>query len=165
MPTRWTRTKERLRRFARREDGTQLIELAIVLPTLILLFAAATELGRMFYTYTTLAKSTRAGARYLSSSKDFSSGDATKRNNAIAAAKNLVVCGRTTSCANLPPAVHGLSASNVTVDPLGIGLVRYSTVSITGYTYRPVVFDLNALTGSDVFSPALQPSTRMRYMP
>ncbi len=57
---------EAVRIFFRRESGTQMIEFAIVFPVLILLFAGTTELGRLFYQYTTLAKATRAGARYLS---------------------------------------------------------------------------------------------------
>ncbi len=55
-----------LRTFLKQEHGTQMIELAFVLPVLVLLFAGTTELGRLFYTYTTLAKATEVGARYLS---------------------------------------------------------------------------------------------------
>jgi Flp pilus assembly protein TadG len=51
--------------FCRSERGTQLVELALVLPVLLALFAATAEFGRYFYNYATLAKATRAGARYL----------------------------------------------------------------------------------------------------
>ena len=54
-----------LSRFRRDEHGVQLIELAIVIPIMLLLFAAVAEFGRYFYEYTTLAKSARLGARYL----------------------------------------------------------------------------------------------------
>ena len=47
---------KKLRNLFRRDDGTQLIEFAIVFPVLLLLFAGTTELGRMFYTYNSLAK-------------------------------------------------------------------------------------------------------------
>src|SRR5688572_7785973 len=77
-------------RFVRSEKGGTLAELAILVPFLVVMMAAVTELGRLFQTYTSLSKSTRAAARYLS-------------NNAyddaqIAAAKNIAVCGKK-SCA------------------------------------------------------------------
>ena len=53
--------------FLKCERGTQMIEFALLLPFLIVLFASSVEMGRMFYTYTTLQKSTEVGARYLSS--------------------------------------------------------------------------------------------------
>src|SRR5258705_4351067 len=57
----------KLKKFLACERGTQMIEFALLLPFLIVLFATAVEMGRMFYTYTTLQKSTEVGARYLSS--------------------------------------------------------------------------------------------------
>jgi hypothetical protein len=58
-------SKRAAKKFAISERGTQLAELAIVLPVILVLFGATAEFGRFFYTYTTLAKATRAGARYL----------------------------------------------------------------------------------------------------
>ena len=54
-----------LNRFRRDDRGVQLVELAIVLPILLLLFAGVAEFGRYFYEYSTAAKSARLGARYL----------------------------------------------------------------------------------------------------
>jgi Flp pilus assembly protein TadG len=149
-----------VKRFVRSESGTQLIEFAFVFPCLILLFAGVTELGRLFYTYTTLAKATRAGARYLSTVSSVS--------NSTTAAKNLVRCGDVTGCGTGHPAlvVPNLEESDVVITPppsTGTG-PKFLTVSITGYTYRPVVFDLSAMTGGD-WDIALTPSTTMRYMP
>ena len=48
------------------EKGGTLAELAILVPFLIIMAASVSELGRLFQTYTTLSKSTRAAARYLS---------------------------------------------------------------------------------------------------
>ena len=46
------------------ERGTQLVELSLVVPVMILLFGAVAEFGRFFYTYATLAKAARAASRY-----------------------------------------------------------------------------------------------------
>ncbi len=56
-----------LTRFRSDERGVQLVELAIVLPVLLMLFAAVGEFGRYFYEYTTVAKATRVGARFMAS--------------------------------------------------------------------------------------------------
>ena len=47
---------QKLSQFRRDERGIQLVELAITLPILILLFAAVAEFGRYYQAYTTLAK-------------------------------------------------------------------------------------------------------------
>jgi hypothetical protein len=161
--------RARLRVFARREEGTQMIELAIVLPVLLLLFAGATELGHMFHTYTTLSKATRSASRYLSTSKDIKSADTDTAAGAENAAKNLVLCGNAEGCGgDGQPAVivHGLEADNITITKPagGIGEVEYVTVEITGYAYTPFVFNLSAMTGGS-FDFTLSPSTTMRYMP
>src|SRR5215218_6442700 len=77
-----------LSRFRRDERGVQLVELAIVLPIMLLLFAAVAEFGRYFYEYTTVAKGARAGARYLAS-KSVTSSETDWKGNA----KNIVVYG------------------------------------------------------------------------
>ena len=55
-----------LSRFRRNEEGVQLVELAIVIPILLMMFGAVAEFGRYFYEYTTLAKGARVGARFMS---------------------------------------------------------------------------------------------------
>jgi hypothetical protein len=54
-----------LHRFRSDERGVQLVEVAIVIPITLMLFAAVGEFGRYFYEYTTLAKAERAGARQI----------------------------------------------------------------------------------------------------
>jgi len=148
-----------LRNFFKRENGTQLIEFAIVFPVLLLLFAGTTELGRLFYTYNSLAKATRSGARYLSTVQNVST--------STAAGKNVVLCGNPGGCGGSgQPAVilPNLTASNIVVTPPATGVgVKYVTVSITGYTYQPLVFNLSAMTGGN-FNFSLTPSTTMRFM-
>ena len=147
-----------LRRFIKNERGTQIIEFAIVFPCLVLLFAGTTELGRLFYTYTTLVKATRAGARYLSVVPSVA--------NSTAAAKNVVLCGNPGGCGGAFPIIlPNFTDANVVVTPPVAGATpKYVTVSITGYNYQPLIFDLNAMTGGN-FNMSLIPSTQMRYMP
>ena len=150
--------KKFLRRFIKNERGTQVIEFAIVFPTLILLFAGTTELGRLFYTYTSLAKATRAGARYLSNVQSVTS--------STAAGKNVVLCGNPGGCGGTgQPAIilPNFTDANVVVSQSTVGTVKYVTVSITNYPYQPLIFDLNALTGGN-FNMNLSPGTTMRYM-
>ena len=157
----WMWLKSRTKEFLRQEDGTQMIEFAVIFPVLLLLFAGTTELGRLFHQYTTLTKATRVGARYLSTVQNV--------NNSTTAAKNMVLCGNAGGCGGQgQPAliVPNLTANQIVVTPpvAGVAQVKYVTVQITGYTYQPLVFNLSALTGGN-FNVSLAPSTRMRYMP
>lgn len=170
----YTRLRQQITHLARKEKGSAVVELAIVFPILLLLFVGTAELGRLFYTYTTLAKATKVGARYLSNSRDFTSSEAGKAPAAILAAQSLVVCGYE-NCTGKTPIVPGLStsdpASNVKVTLFsqteGTALVQYVTVQIQGYTYPRGVFTLDGVTGatgSDSVYKALEPKTTMRYM-
>src|SRR5580765_6672613 len=85
--TRRSRRFSWLSRFRRDERGVQLLEVAIVLPILLVLFGAVAEFGRYFYEYTTAAKAARVGARYLVSKS------VTSSTNYETQAKNLVVYG------------------------------------------------------------------------
>ena len=156
----WLRITKTVRSFVRCQRGTQMIEFAIILPVLILLFAGTTELGRLFYTYTSLAKATRSGARYASTLLNVSS--------STTAINNVVLCGNAAGCGGAgQPAVIDphLTASNIliTPPPTGTATVKYVTVEITGYNYTPLVFNLSGLTGGN-FNISLTPKTRMRYM-
>lgn len=152
------RLREAIKNFIRRENGTQMIEFALILPTLILLFAGTVELGRMFYQYTTLAKATRAGARYLSTQPNVAT--------STDAAKRVVLCGNPNVCGDPsnPAIVTGLNASKIVVTPPVAGAQpKYVTVEIVDFNYQFLVFNLNTLTGG-TFNLPLTPRTRMRYM-
>lgn len=140
------------------ESGTQLVELAIVLPVLLALLVAVAEFGLYFYTYTTLGKATRVGARFLSA-QVYTDGQKTKT-------RNLVVCGSTSTCASGSAIVKNLTTANVTITRTGANVYfpETVTVQITGYTYRPI-FDLSRFTGGASWqNVAVSPSTTMRYM-
>ena len=175
-----TRFNQLITKFFRREKGTATVELAIVFPILLLLFVGTAELGRLFYTYTTLAKATKTGARYLSNSRDLTSSTAATVTAAKLKAQSLVVCGYESCSGNQPdgtakvPVVTGLSmsnpASNVSVTVFtqneGTAVVTYVTVQITGYTYPRGVFTLSGVTGAtdSLLYRALTPKTTVRYM-
>src|SRR5262249_59278853 len=95
---RWRRLLD-LHRFRRKEGGLELVETAIVIPVFFMLFGATAEFGRYFYEYTTLAKASRVGVRYLSTSIVNGTEDAT--------AKNIVVYGNPTGTGS--PLLTGLS--------------------------------------------------------
>src|SRR6267143_4634966 len=144
----WNRVAKSLGRLGNREDGSSIIELAIVFPIMLILFVGTAELGRLFYTYTTLAKATEVGSRYLSTQQDVTSTDATKVDAVKLKAQNLVVYGcpdRTiTPCSTTPPIVAGLTpATNVKVTlPVAGGVsVKYVKVEIQSFTYSPGVWN------------------------
>ena len=157
---------ERIRKissFKRDERGLQLVELAIALPILILLFAAAAEFGRYFYEYTTLAKGSRVAVRYLATA--ITNGDCD------AAAKNLVVYGNFAGTGS--PIVNGLAPSNVeitrrddSVSPnlMTGGIPNTVTINIINFQHTPV-FDLGGLTRSSAtLAVGVKPSVTMRYL-
>jgi Flp pilus assembly protein TadG len=174
------RLRSKINRLRHREEGSYIIELAIVFPILLLLFVGAAELGRLFYTYTTLAKATKVGARYLSNAKDLTSTNTSVVAVAKLKAQSLVVCGYETCSGNQPgggakvPIVQGLDMANpansvqVTVftQNEGTAIIRYVTVQIQGYTYARGIFSLSGMTGAadSAIYFGLTPKTTVRYM-
>lgn len=164
--------KRALTRLRNSERGSAVVELAIVFPILLMLFVGAAEIGRLFYTYTTLAKATKVGARYLSQEKDSESQNATTILNVKNRAARLVVCGFTDTCVGRLPIVPGLNVSdplqnvNITLPPASSPSPKYVRVEITGFTFQPGVFNVAGVTNSPsaTFYFALEPATRMRYM-
>lgn len=149
-----------LNRFRRDEQGVQLLELAIVLPILMLLFASVAEFGRYFYEYTTVAKGARAGARYLAAKSATSTST-----NWQANAKNVVVYGNTAGTGT--PILTGLSTANVQVQYLGgtPGVPDMVKISIINYKHTPV-FDIGKMLNVPSLSTAVdvKPSVTMRYL-
>jgi Flp pilus assembly protein TadG len=147
----------RLRRSAHHERGTALAELAIVLPLFAVLFAATAEFGRFYYGYTTLAKASRVGARYLATAAVNGTEDAT--------AKNLVVYGNVNGTGT--PVMPGLTTANVTITRAGgvAVLPQTVTIQVVNYKYQPL-FDLGKLINSPTLTLNIdmKPSVTMRYL-
>jgi len=149
-------------RFRRNERGVQLVEAAIVLPLMLMLFGAVAEFGRYFYEYSTAAKAARLGARFMCA-KSLDS-----QTNWQANAKSLVVYGNTSGSGT--PVLPGLTTANVDITYSGgsysggTGNPARVTVTIINYKHQPI-FDLAKFTKSS-FSLAVdvKPSVTMAYM-
>lgn len=153
----------RLRLFGASERGVQLIELAIALPVLLMLFAATAEFGRYFYHYSTLAKATRAGARYLATTPAKSTGVNTVEDPKV---KNLVVYGDPNAGDGGTPIIPGLTPANVEIERVGVITTVPDTVTvrIINYNYTPMI-DLGDFTKGKAWAAVpLKPSTTMRYL-
>jgi Flp pilus assembly protein TadG len=150
-----------LSRFTRNELGVQLAELAIALPVLVLLFGATAEFGRYFYAYTTLAKASRVGARYLATS-------CVNKPSQDVIAKNLVVYGNAAGTGS--PVLSGLAPGNITITRLDsngdtVGFPQTVKVDITDFKFQPL-FDLGGLMNNNGLSLNIdvKPSITMRYL-
>jgi Flp pilus assembly protein TadG len=144
-------------RFRKSERGVQLVEVAIVLPIFAVLLAATAEFGRYFYEYTTLAKASRVGARYLSTARVATAEDTI--------AKNIVVYGNPAGTGS--PILTGLQPSHIVITRAGGLAVLPQTVrvEVVGYKHQPI-FDLGKLTKKAGLSLNIdvKPSVTMRYL-
>jgi Flp pilus assembly protein TadG len=157
--TRRSRRLQWLGRFRRDEQGVQLVELAIVIPILLVLFGAVAEFGRYFYEYTTAAKAARVGARYLISKS------AKGTTDYVGNAKKLVVYGNIAGTGS--PVLPGLTVDNIQVTYQGgtAGIPERVTISIINYQHDSIV-DLGGLLKSSSWSlnVDVKPSVTMRYL-
>ena len=161
---RWRRINW-LGRLRRDEQGVQLVEVAIVIPILLMLFASVGEFGLYFYEYTTMSKAARVGARFMAE-KTLDSANA----DWIATTKKLVVYGNTEGSGS--PLLPGLTVANVDVSfaggtftPPDNGVPATVTVHIINYEHTPL-FDLGKLTKIKSLSMNVdvKPSATMRYL-
>ncbi|HSS19569.1 MAG TPA: TadE family protein [Pyrinomonadaceae bacterium] len=141
-------TKKRVSRFLKKERGTQLLELAIALPVMILMLAAVGEFARFFYTYSALTSAVRAGARHACKWERNASWT-------FSETSNMVVYGDYSDTSH-GPIVPGLTTANVVVQANGpsVNNIDSVTVKIVNYQYTPL-FDLGALTGVPSLSLAI----------
>jgi TadE-like protein len=135
---------QRIRRFFRRENGTQMVELAIVIPVMLIVLGGLAEFGRFFYTYTTLTNAVRGGARHASKWER----NASWMNGSCAETEKFVVYGGFGCSPSSPAILPGLTESNVVVQANGpsVNKIDSVTVKIVNYKYKPL-FDLGKLTG------------------
>jgi len=125
----------------RRSRGVASVEFAITATLLVTLLLGASEFGRAMFQFDTVVKGARSASRYLS---QYQAGDPA----AIAAARNIVVCGSISSCAT--PLVPGLTTAMVTVcdaascpathqrQSTGASTVNLVSVTIAGLQFQPM---------------------------
>src|SRR6267143_1746883 len=136
----WSNKLPKFCRFFKREEGTQILELAIALPVMLMLLGSVAEFGRFFYTYTTLTNAVRAGARHACKWEKNASWT-------VPETSRMVVYGDFSDTSN-GPILPGLTTANVQVDANGpsVNAIDSVTVRIVDYNYVPL-FDLGKLTG------------------
>jgi Flp pilus assembly protein TadG len=127
-------------RFLKKERGTQILELAIALPVMLLLLGAVSEFGRYFYTYSALTSAVRAGARHACKWERNASWT-------IPETTRMVVYGDYSDTSN-GPILPGLTTGNVVVQSNGpsVNNIDSVTVKVVNYKYTPL-FDLGKMTG------------------
>lgn len=121
-----------------RQRGVALVELALIMPLLLLLTLITTEFGRAMYEYHVLVKSVRDAARYLSVQPP---------NTHVTEARNLMVFGSTADTGT--PLIAGLTLSNVpaasccTWQQTGTTpIFQTVTVRISGYRFLPMITNM-----------------------
>jgi len=126
------------------QSGVALVEFALVVPVLLVLTVATTEIGRALYEYNTVAKAVRNAARYMSMQDPADLA-------VVPIAQNLVVFGRPNADDGTEPIAPGLSLlnvpdTNISWNTAGTNpTISYVTVSVTNYSFTPMISTLFGL--------------------
>jgi Flp pilus assembly protein TadG len=128
-----------------KQSGVALVELAFIIPLLLLLTFITTEFGRAMYEYNAVTKSTRDAVRYLSFQTP---------GTHIAEARNLMVYGNLAGTGT--PLVRGLSLANVpaasccTWQTAGTNpVINTVTVRISGFTFHSLFINVFGVVFGD----------------
>ena len=156
-------TVRRQKIMRRDSHGLAAVEMAIVLPIVMLLVLPIGEVGRAFIQYSRLSHRVQVGARFVADNAyQGSTGIPSLTNTVRAQARNLVVYGTTAGVGT--PAVPSLTPAliNVSVSPAGIVRVWVD------YPYQSVVGGVLPMfgLGSDIVTGTLvlRPSSTMRAL-
>jgi Flp pilus assembly protein TadG len=133
----------------KRQNGNSLVEFALSITLLVLLFSGAFQFGFAFNVFNQLEAAVRTGARYASTIK-YDTPTATPSADFSNAVKNMVVYGTPTPSGTATPIVAGLTTAHVVVTPIFVGNVPHTMrVSISGYPLN-TVWRTYTLTGIPV---------------
>jgi Flp pilus assembly protein TadG len=114
-----------------RQRGAALVELAFIMPLLLILTMITTEFGRAMYEYNLITKSVRDAVRYLSTQTP---------GTHITEAQNLILYGSTVNTGT--PLVPGLAAANVAAPTWATQgaapVINTVTVRVENYCFRPL---------------------------
>lgn len=149
----------------RRQYGLASVEVALVLPFLLVMMLLASEFTRVFYDYNTLTKGVRDAARFAAEDAyKGTTGVFELSGQKIIDAKNLVVFGNIAG-AGLP-LLDGLIVDAVDVEQFNIGsapLVREHVQVTVNYPYRPFAIPAMGFLPQDIdTSFTLTASSTMR---
>lgn len=128
-------------RIARREEGASVIELAFVLPVLLLVFAATVPVVKSGWEYLSLTRATAHGVRYAS------------RVDVNARESSVGLTRRPTADeveAFVRDAAGGLNLDSVTVTPEPAGALPGEAITVTAtyeFTYGPLADIANGVVG------------------
>ncbi|MDQ3563888.1 MAG: pilus assembly protein [Pseudomonadota bacterium] len=136
-----------------RQRGIATVEFAIVAPLLLLLMLATAELGRAFYTYNTLTKAVRDGARYASIAA-LNGAKVIDLDPIRTDTQNVVVYGNPDPLPSEQPVLQGLSTDYVKVEKVDApdavhvhvsAEFLYEPMFAAGFsTFDPVRFTMSA---------------------
>ena len=147
-----------------RQSGLAVVEFAIVLPFVVLMALAVTELGRGLYQYNTLTKAVRDGVRYLSDVAIDTVGtvDITPH---VTDVQNLVVYGDVDGGST--PLLPGLTTGNVTVTAVAVtlpsgGITTNHVEVAADFNFVPLFPALSAL--GDAMIPTMKASALERAL-
>jgi Flp pilus assembly protein TadG len=150
---------------ARKQRGAAAVELAIMLPLIMMMLAGITEFSRAFWYYNALDKATRDAARYMSSVHTVELATSAASTTQMTRAKNIVVDAVTGSeSAKVTPA---LTTANVTVecDTANCVAPTWITVRINGFTIGlGSLIPFVMVDGGSFGNVPLTPSTTMPFM-
>lgn len=139
----------------RKQRGVAVVELALLLPFIVMFLIIIADFGRALYQYNRVAKSVRNSVRYLSTQPP---------DNAVvnARAVNLVVYGSIAPTDDpIDPAV---TADMVEIAPssfhAGTPMIRTVTVTVIGYTFSPFAPNVFGHEFASIEFPAISATMR-----
>lgn len=127
--------------FKKRESGVATIEVALVMPFILLMMMGGIDLARTVYQYNTLVKNLRDATKYASSAVrplNYNTDGSTdpevvRYKTIITEARNLALCGLTAGCDT--PSVPDLTLDNIQVTyPAAINGVTFVNMTISGFS-------------------------------
>ena len=124
------------------QQGTAMVEFALILPLFLLLTMITTEFGRAIYQYNTLVKSLHNAARYLSLQTP---------NTKMTEAKNLVVYGNIAGTGSV--LVPNLTLARVTTPTWQTSgsnpVINTVKITVTGYRFHSLYTSVFGVTFGD----------------
>lgn len=131
------------------QKGNSLVEFALSISLIVLLFSGAFQFGFAFHTYNQLEAAVRSGARY-GSLQVYNSSSVIPSTSYSTAVKNMVVYGTPSPTGSEIPVVSGLTTGHVVITPVFNNNVPVNIrVSINGYPLNAIFRTYN-LSGKPV---------------